>query len=88
MVILLVIHLIPLQVLWWPGAAKGILLYFQHFFFYIHGFSYFILFILFYFLFYFISFSKRFKMKMKGNQNLLKLNEINLKAKSIESKTN
>ena len=25
---------------------------------------------------------------MKGNQNLLKLNEINLKAKSIESKRN
>ena len=27
-------------------------------------------------------------MKMKGNQNLLKLNEINLQAKSIESKWN
>ena len=47
--------------------------------------------ILFYFLFlfHFISFSKQFKMKMKmkGNQNpQTVLNEINLKAKSIESK--
>ena len=49
---------------------------------------YFILFILFYFLFHFILFSKQFKMKMKmkGNQKPSVLNEVNLKAKSIESK--
>ena len=47
---------------------------------------YFILFILFYFLFHFILFSKQFKMKMKGNQKPSVLNEVNLKAKSIDSK--
>ena len=91
MVILLIIHLIPLQVLWWPRAAIGILLYFQLFSFILMvlviSFCLFY-FILFFISFHFISFSKQFKMKMKGNQNLLKLNEINLKAKSIESKTN
>ena len=64
---------------WWPRAAIGILLYFQLFSFIwmvlVLAFClfYFILFILFYFLFlfHFISFSKQFKMKMKGNQNLL-----------------
>ena len=55
---------------WWPRAAIGILLYFQLFFFYMNGFSYFILFILFYlfysiFYFYFISFHFQNNLKWK-----------------------
>ena len=76
---------------YWSRAAIGILLYFQLFFCYMNGFIYFILFILFYFILFFILISFHFIFKTIKNENERKskpslLNEINLKAKSIESK--
>ena len=66
---------------------------FSAFFFYMNGFSYFILFYSFYsiFYFYFILFHFHNNLKWKWKWKEIKpsvLNEINLKAKSIESKWN